>query len=29
MGVSLFAGEAEGRLERILQDADAGALAPL
>ncbi len=29
MGVSLFAGEAEGRLERVLQDADAGALAPL
>ena len=24
MGVSLFAGEAEGRLERVLQDADAG-----
>ena len=29
MGVSLFAGEAEGRLERVLQDADAGVLAPL
>jgi hypothetical protein len=29
MGVSLFAGEAEGRLERVLRDADAGALAPL
>ena len=29
MGVSLFAGEAEGRLERVLQDAHAGVLAPL
>ena len=29
IGVSLFAGEAEGRLERVLQDAAAGALAPL
>jgi radical SAM superfamily enzyme YgiQ (UPF0313 family) len=29
MGVSLFAGEAEGRLERVLRDADAGALAPI
>jgi hypothetical protein len=29
MGVSLFAGEAEGRLDRVLQDADAGALALL
>src|SRR5262249_42184155 len=29
MGVSLFAGEAEGRLERVLQDADARTLAPL
>ena len=29
MGVALFAGEAEGRLERVLQDAAAGALAPL
>ena len=29
MGLSLFAGEAEGRLERVLRDADAGALEPL
>ncbi len=29
MGVSLFAGEAEGRLEQVLQDAAAGALKPL
>jgi hypothetical protein len=29
MGVSLFAGEAEGRLERVLQDAAAGALEAL
>jgi radical SAM superfamily enzyme YgiQ (UPF0313 family) len=29
MGVSLFAGEAEGRLEQVLQDAAAGALQPL
>ncbi len=29
MGVSMFAGEAEGRLELILQDAAAGRLAPL
>ncbi len=29
MGVSLFAGEAEGRLEHVLQDAAAGALKPL
>jgi radical SAM superfamily enzyme YgiQ (UPF0313 family) len=29
MGVSLFAGEAEDRLERVLQDAAAGALKPL
>ena len=29
MGVSLFAGEAEGRLERVLRDAAAGALPPL
>jgi radical SAM superfamily enzyme YgiQ (UPF0313 family) len=29
MGVSMFAGEAEGRLERVLQDAAAGCLAPL
>ena len=29
MGVSLFAGEAEGRLEQVLQDAFAGALKPL
>src|ERR1019366_4073942 len=29
MGVSLFAGEAEGRLDEVLRDADAGALKPL
>ncbi len=29
LGVSLFAGEAEGRLELVLQDAAAGALKPL
>src|ERR1043166_6637737 len=29
MGVSLFAGEAEGRLEDVLQDVAAGALKPL
>jgi hypothetical protein len=29
MGVSLFAGEAEGRLEEVLKDAAAGALKPL
>ena len=29
MGVSLFAGEAEGRLEEVLRDAAAGALKPL
>jgi len=29
MGVSLFAGEAEGRLDEVLQDAAAGALKPL
>src|SRR6266404_8386622 len=29
MGVSMFAGEAEGRLELVLQDAVAGRLAPL
>jgi hypothetical protein len=29
MGVSMFAGEAEGRLERVLQDAAAGRLAPV
>ncbi|WP_342359480.1 radical SAM protein [Terrarubrum flagellatum] len=29
LGVSLFAGEAEGRLEGVLQDAARGALAPL
>jgi radical SAM superfamily enzyme YgiQ (UPF0313 family) len=29
MGVSLFAGEAEGRLEQVLQDAFAGKLKPL
>jgi radical SAM superfamily enzyme YgiQ (UPF0313 family) len=29
IGVALFAGEAEGRLERVLQDAAAGALKPL
>ena len=29
MGISLFAGEAEGRLEQVLQDAFAGALKPL
>lgn len=29
MGISMFAGEAEGRLERVLQDAAAGRLAPL
>ncbi len=29
LGISLFAGEAEGRLERVLQDAQAGRLAPL
>jgi len=29
MGLSLFAGEAEGRLDQVLQDAAAGALKPL
>jgi len=29
MGISLFAGEAEGRLEQVLQDASSGALKPL
>jgi hypothetical protein len=29
MGISIFAGEAEGRLDRVLQDAAAGRLAPL
>ena len=29
MGISLFAGEAEGRLEEVLRDAAAGALKPL
>jgi radical SAM superfamily enzyme YgiQ (UPF0313 family) len=29
MGISLFAGEAEGRLEQVLRDADAGMLKPL
>ncbi|KRB53076.1 radical SAM protein [Rhizobium sp. Root708] len=29
MGISMFAGEAEGRLDRVLQDAAAGTLAPL
>ena len=29
MGVSLFAGEAEGRLEEVLRDAAAGTLKPL
>ncbi len=29
MGISLFAGEAEGRLEQVLRDAFAGALKPL
>jgi hypothetical protein len=29
MGCSLFAGEAEGRLDEVLQDADAGRLKPL
>src|SRR5260370_20353346 len=29
MGVSMFAGEAEGRLELVLQDAAAGRLSPL
>jgi hypothetical protein len=29
MGVSMFAGEAEGRLDLVLQDAAAGSLAPL
>jgi hypothetical protein len=29
MGLSLFAGEAEGRLELVLRDADPGALKPL
>jgi hypothetical protein len=29
MGISLFAGEAEGRLDQVLQDAAAGALEPL
>ena len=29
MGISLFAGEAEGRLEQVLQDAAAGTLKPL
>jgi len=29
LGVSLFAGEAEGRLDEVLQDAYAGALKPM
>ena len=29
MGISLFAGEAEGRLDEVLQDAAVGALKPL
>ena len=29
MGISIFAGEAEGRLDEVLRDADAGALKPL
>jgi radical SAM superfamily enzyme YgiQ (UPF0313 family) len=29
MGISIFAGEAEGRLEQVLRDAHAGALKPL
>lgn len=29
LGISLFAGEAEGRLEEVLRDADAGTLKPL
>ena len=29
LGVTLFAGEAEGRLDEVLQDADAGTLKPL
>jgi radical SAM superfamily enzyme YgiQ (UPF0313 family) len=29
LGVSLFAGEAEGRMDRVLQDAAAGTLAPV
>ncbi len=29
LGVSLFAGEAEGRMDRVLQDAAAGTLAPI
>src|SRR5439155_27168783 len=29
MGISLFAGEAEGRLEEVLRDAAAGTLKPL
>lgn len=29
LGVSIFAGEAEGRLDDLLRDADAGALAPI
>ncbi len=29
MGIAMFAGEAEGRLERLLRDAAAGALAPV
>ncbi len=29
MGLSLFAGEAEGRLDAVLQERYAGALAPL
>ena len=29
MGISLFAGEAEGRLDEVLRDAAAGALKPL
>ena len=29
MGISMFAGEAEGRLDMVLRDAAAGQLAPL
>lgn len=29
LGISIFAGEAEGRLEQVLRDADAGALKPV
>src|SRR6185312_9390191 len=29
MGISVFAGEAEGRLDKVLRDAAAGGLAPL